>query len=479
MADAGRRPTATTTSGEVVGLWASGVRTFKGIPFAQPPVGALRFRPPRPPVPWSAPRDAADFGPGPVQPAHPMIQIPSGTSEDCLTLNVWAPADPGPHPVIFAIYGGGNFLGASSQHGYDGASFAARGLVFVSANYRVGALGFLELGGIDPDFAGSSLNGLRDIEAALCWVRDNIAAFGGDPGQVSLIGQSAGAKNECALAAMPSARGLFQRLAVQSGGGHTVFRSLEEATPVARALLQAAGIDGPAAAGLQALPVDALLAAQNKTLEGTALGFPFRPTVDGATLPMAPIEAARAGATRALDLVIGVARDEAALALETGDPPFEARALANLSLEAMQALETRYVRQFPELSPKARRIRQLTAEEYWMPSVRFAEAHARAGGRTWMYRFDLPAPAGPFAGYAMHGADAAYVYGHRREATAEAAGIHDLWADWARTGLLRQPGGPDWPPYDERERLTFVFDQPNRVEADPRGDERRLWDGLL
>jgi len=484
-----RRPIVVTRSGEVVGRRLGSGSVFKGVPFAKPPVGALRFRPPQPAEKWLEPLDAGAFGPGPIQPAYPMVEIPSGASEDCLTLNVWAPTAPGPHPVLFSIYGGANTIGASSQAAYDGATFSEQGLVFVSANYRLGAFGFMELGGIDPSYAGSGLNGLRDIEAALRWVRDNILAFGGDPDQVTLLGISAGAKNQCALAAMPSARGLFRRMTVMSGGGDTVFRSAEEATPVARALLVAAELGAGDIQGLVSMPASAVLAAQTKVMQTFPRGFPFRPTVDGTTLPHAPIDAARNGATAALDIVVGTNRDEAALMLPgaVANKPFRAGQIANLDLSRMLALEQKYETLLPDLSLADRHIRQLTAEEYWIPSVRFAEAHARAGGRVWMYRFDWAADAGPFAGYAPHGADSPFVYGghgipalvHSDDAKPAAMRAHAMWARWARTGSLGLEGGPEWPLYDDRRRLTFILDRVVHVDADPRGDERRLWDGVM
>jgi para-nitrobenzyl esterase len=482
------RPSVQPAAGPIVGRLHGEVRVFKGIPFARPPVGALRFRPPQPHPKWDQPFDAGAFGPGPIQPAMEMIQIPNGVSEDCLTLNIWAPPDKGPHPVLFSIYGGGNYLGASSQAAYDGAAFARRGLVYVSANYRLGAFGFLELGGIDPAYAGSGLNGLLDIQAALEWVRDNIEAFGGDPGAVTLIGISAGGKNQCALAAMPSARGLFKRATIMSGGGHTVFRSQEEATPVARALLAAAGLEKQDVRALAALPAEALLTAQGKVVASYPKGFPYRPTVDGDRLPQAPVDAARAGATAHLDIVVGTARDEAALYMPPplAEQPFRPGQVANVSLATVAAAEAAYAGTFPDVSLADRRIRQLTAEEYWIPSVRFAEAHARNGGRVHMYRFDWSPSDGPFAGYACHGADSPFVYGTPRPGMPvtddEAAAMrrtHALWANWARTGALRLEGGPEWPAYDEARRATFIFDRTPRIEADPRGAERRIWERAM
>ena len=418
-----------------------------------------------------------------------MVQIPSGASEDCLTLNVWAPSASGPHPVLFMIYGGGNVVGSSSQVGLDGSSFSSLGLVCVSANYRLGALGFLELGGIDPAFAGSSLNGLRDIEAALRWVRDNIAAFGGNPDQVTLIGGSAGAKNQCSLAAMPSARGLFHRLSIESGGGHTFFRSVDDATPFAETLLSAAGLDVGDVQNFVALRADRLLSAQNQALATFPKGLPFRPAVDGVTLPQGPIEAVRSGVTAGLDIIVGTNRDEAALTLlpALADKPFNARQLANLDLATMVGLEARYAELLPSFSLADRRIRQLSAEEYWIPSVRFAEAHVRAGGRAWMYRFDWEVSSGPFAGYVPHGAELPFVYSGLGlplmpmtvDGGPAAERFQAMWAHWARTGTVALEGTPEWPPYDDHRRLTLIFDRKVHVKSDPHGDERRLWTDVI
>lgn len=481
-------PRVTTRNGEVVGRRAGHCDVFKGIPFARPPRGLLRFRPPEPVADWREPLYAMDFGPGPIQPATPMVPLPSGTSEDCLTLNIWAPVALGPHPVLFLIYGGGNVLGAANQLESAGEAFSKQGLVCVAANYRIGALGFMELGGIDPAYAGSSLNGLRDIEAALRWVHDNIACFGGASDQVTLLGNSAGAKNQCALAAMPSARGLFHRLSIMSGGGHTFYRSADEAMPFTETVLCSGGLDAGSVSDLLAFPADALLLAQDGALATFPQGFPFRPAVDGATLPQGPIDAARIGATAGLDMIIGTNRDEAALMLlaKTAEKPFNARQLAHLDLPRMIGLESDYAEALPNHPLVERRIRQVTAEEYWIPAVRFAEAHVRAGGRAWMYRFDWDVP-GPLTGYAAHGTELPFVYdgaglpiSSKSECAARAAEqFHAMWARWARTGRVELEGTPQWPTYDDRQRPTLIFDRDVRIESDPHGDERQLWTDVI
>lgn len=482
------RPVVSTRTGRIMGRVVGDLHVFRGIPYALPPVGKLRFRRPVPLPSSRRPVDAGAFGAAALQPAFPAMEPVGPMSEDCLTLNILAPAAQGPHPVLFIVHGGGNFLGASSQSHYDGTAFAQDDIVVVSANYRLGAFGFMELGGIDPAFAGSGLNGLLDLATALRWVRENIAAFGGNPHDIALIGQSAGAKNECALAAMPSANRLFRRMLVQSGGGLTTFGDAQQARPVAEAVIAAAGLKPGDVRGLASLPAAELLAAQGRAMAALPLGFPFRPTVDGHILPLGPVAAARAGMTRHLDVVIGTARDESAGMLLPGraDKPLEPRQLANLDFAPMRSLEPGYERILPGLSPPDRRIRQLTAEEYWIPSLRFAEAHAGAGGRVWMYRFDWKATDGPATGYASHGGDMGFVFGGTNPwrrvpqgAAAAAARTHDLWSNWARAGTLAVDGLLSWPTYDLQTRATMIFDRDMRVESDPARTERLLWDGVL
>jgi para-nitrobenzyl esterase len=480
-------PVVETMAGPVVGRQLGALNVFKGIPYAAPPVGPLRFRPPQPLTAWAEPRDASRFGNGPMQPEDARFDLGAARSEDCLYLNIWAPAAPGPHPVLFWIYGGANTTGAGSLPTYDGAKFAEQGLVFISANYRLGSFGAVEWGGLIPELAGSGVNGLRDLIAALGWVRDNIAGFGGDPQQVTLMGESAGGKNICALAASPAARGLFGRVAIQSGSGQTVFGSIDEATPVARAILAAAGLDDPRE--LLSLPAEAVIAAQVAALKDWPQAFPIRPTVDSEIMPQRPVDAANAGATRRLRIIIGTTRDEWALFNPPGLPfePLASRQLGNLDLATMQDMERRYATALPEISAEDRRIRMLTAEHFWMPSVRFAEAHAAAGGEGYMYRFDLESESGVFQGYAPHAADLQFIFdlspesfslGIEIDKPELSRAVHRMWGDWARTGEAKLAGAPAWSPYRPEGRETLLIDDQLSVAGDPAGEERELWTGV-
>ncbi len=479
-------PIVETEAGPVIGRQFGQLNVFKGVPYAAPPVGPLRFRPPQPLARWSEPRDASRFGNGPMQPADDRFDLGAARSEDCLYLNIWAPAAAGKHPVLMWIYGGANTTGAGSLPTYDGASFAAQGVVFVSVNYRLGSFGFVEWGGLIPELAGSGVNGLRDQIAALEWIRDNIAAFGGDPQEVTVMGESAGGKDICALATSPAARGLFQRVAIQSGSGKTVHTSIEAATPIARAIVEAAGLDNPR--DIMTLPAEAVIDAQLAGLKDWPQAFPIRPTIDDEIMPQRPIDAARAGATRHLEMIIGTTRDEWALFTPPGTPlePLLARQLANLDLATMTEMERRYAHALPKVSAEDRRTRLLTAEHFWMPSVRFAEAHAAGGGVGFMYRFDLESESGPFKGYAPHAADLQFIFnlesfglGMAMNKPALSRATHALWALWARSAMADLAGAPPWPAYRAEDRATLLIDDPSSVAQDPRGEERALWDGVI
>jgi para-nitrobenzyl esterase len=462
----------TTRSGTLAGTQQDGVRSFRGIPYAAPPVGKLRFRPPAPVAPWSGVRPALAFAPAAIQPPAPDAPgLP--TSEDCLYLNVWAPAEGTGHPVFVWLHGGGNTAGTTQSRLLDGTSFARDGVVCVTVGYRLGAFGFLDLGAVlGPDYAGSGCNGLRDQAQALAWVRDNIAAFGGDPARVTLGGQSAGAKDVCALLAAPSATPLFQRAIVESGSGQTVFTPAE-GEKVARRFAAAAG------ASPLDLPAARILAAEQAVLADSPVDFPFRPVMDQAFLPRRPVDAVAGGSAANIPLLLGSAADESVLFLP--DPAKAAQdippsLLSNLPADAFAAQAAPYAATLPELSAAERHWRMLTAEEYWIPTLRMAEAQVDAGGSAWMYRFDVPAESGPYAGHAVHASELPSVWDR------PGAALPVMHAAWVRFIAGNPPGAdglPHWPHFDTGERQTMIFDAKPHVAADPRGDERRLWLGKL
>jgi len=477
-----------TREGPVVGRAAEHSTAYFGIPFAAPPVGPLRFRAPRPPYPRSVPLDATAFAPAPVQqPPAPGLYGPGPLpqSEDCLALNIWSPHGPGPHPVYVWIHGGGNVAGSSRMPVFDGDRFARDDIVCVTISYRVGALGFLDLSTLlGADYAGSGNNGLLDIVEALRWVRANIAAFGGDPRQVTIGGQSAGAKNVSALLAMPAARGLFQRAIVQSGGAETAIEK-DGAARMARAFVELAGLDDPR--DLLSLDPASLLAAQAQLQKSWARKYPFRAVIDGSVLPDLPLSMIRDGRAAPVPLLIGTTRDEIAFFGPNAarDGTVVQGDLANMAIDAFAPVYDAYEQSFPALSPIDRRYRALTAEEYWLPTLRAAEAHASLRRPTWLYRLDMPRTTGRNTGYAVHGSELPLVWDKVRDpqsavlgpegadAEALAARMHAHWVAFIRTGAP----GAGWPLYQPEDRSTMVFDRVDAPTRDLDGTAQRLWSG--
>ncbi|MBS1726400.1 MAG: carboxylesterase/lipase family protein [Armatimonadetes bacterium] len=449
--DAG--PTVRVEQGTLLGRDERELRVFRGIPFARPP---LRFRAPEPPAQWFGARRAFDNAPA-------AMQSGQGDSEDCLYLNIWAPKGEGPFPAYVWIHGGGNVGGGTNSQ--SGASFARDGVIVVTVAYRLGAFGYLKLDDLlGREYAGSGANGIRDLIAALRWVQRNIAAFGGDPGSVTIGGQSAGAKNVAALVASPEAKGLFARAIMESGSGHTV-HTPAQASDVTRALLAALNLQEKDAERLLSLSAKELLDGQHRLLDHYPHNYPFRPATGNSVLSKRPVDLV----DNRIPLLIGTNRDEGLSFMDRSsvDRPVESRATSNIPFSAVPELEARYNRAFASLSSLERRIRLISAEEYWMPSVRFAEAHSHRGGKTWMYRFDHTNQ----EGHVMHGAELDFAWNHH-----EGWSMHEIWVDFMHG---REHSG--WPQYDGRDRKTMIFGQDGgmSVVEDPRGDERRLWDGIL
>ncbi len=484
--------------GKVQGTQEGSVYVWKGIPFARPPIGSLRFRPPQPPEAWTGVRDATAFGPISAQPPIAMenffgaAKVPSG--EDCLHLNIWSPgADNARRPVMFWIHGGAFVGGSGSMPWYNGTAFAVNGdVVVVTINYRLGALGFLHLADLgDENYVFSSNCGILDQIAALEWVRDNIAAFGGDPANVTIFGASAGAMSVGTLLAMPASQGLFKRAILQSGAAHSVARP-KAATRVASDFLTALGLDTDQAAELIDIPVDQLLAAQNKVFSSTGL-VAFQPVVDGITLQRKPADAIADGSARGVDILIGTNRNE--MKFFTVMDPRQASVNESLlkrlfGANAEQALDTYRAALPEELSVNAW-IDLTTDRTFRVPAIRLAEGQSRRGERVWMYRFDWLSSA--FGGRlgACHALEIPFVWnnldqpgvagltGNSPTRQSLADRMHAAWIAFAHTGNPNTSSIPDWPAYDTERRATMIFDETCRVENDPQANERRLWEGVL
>jgi para-nitrobenzyl esterase len=485
-----------TTAGEVRGKLRRDVHVFRGIPFAAPPVGKLRFRPPAPAIPWDGVLDATHGSPWAVQlpsPLEKMLGAPPPRYDEakCLTLNVTTPAPDGAgRPVLFWIHGGAFVNGAGSSPIYDGTKFAQHGdVVVVTVNYRLGAFGFLHLDDVfGEELAGSGNAGILDQVAALEWVRDNIAAFGGNPDDVTIFGESAGGMSVGTLLGMPAAEGLYHRAIVQSGSSSFASRAAD-ATTTAREILEIIGVT--TVEELEAVPTDEILAAQGTLMaRGARLDLQFQPVVDGNVLPDVPLKTIASGATGNVPTMIGTTLDEMTLflSLELGVGELDGAAL-NRQMKRFFGDRTdevigRYTANREGAPPSDILTAISTDRVFRIPAIRLAEAQARQGRPTFMYLFTWATPVMggklkschalelPFMWDALDQPGLAMLTGDGSERQAIADVMHAAWISFGRTG------DPGWPRYDLERRATQRFDTTTEVLDDPMGDERALWDGV-
>lgn len=483
--------TVRTRQGVLRGEQLVGANVYRGVPFATPPVGPLRFRRPEPVRPWSGERDATQFGAAAMQPG--VAKLPSGepavrTSEDCLYLNVWEPQTKGPHPVYVWIHGGGFTAGWPFGAMFDGTELARAGIVCVTVAYRLGVFGFLDLEPVlGASYAGSANNALRDLMMALTWIKENVEEFGGDPERVTIGGESAGAKLTDILLGTPAAKELFHQGISESGGAERVWpRETSVGITEGFAKMWRDQSGGPAEA-LATADAEKIMAAQDQFVKEWPQHFPLRVEIDGELLPVRPVETIAAGSGAGKRLLIGTNREESAAFLgphPEHDP--EATDLGNLPLARFDEVFAKYPKIYPEMSEEMRRIRAATAEEYWVPSVRVAEAEVKSGGAVWMYRLDFAETSGRLKGYAFHSLDTKLVWDRPTpwvgNAGAEAivsSEMFDAWKAFIHGETPAAAGVPEWPEYTEARRATMIFDTRNRVETLPQEAELRLWDGAL
>lgn len=487
---------AETRSGSVEGKAEGSLVVFKGIPYAAPPVGKLRWKPPRGHDPWRETLRAREFGKAEAQPKDDLTGsggLPQ--SEDCLTLNVWTPGLDGPRrPVMVWVHGGGFTNGSSAEPMYDGARLAARGdVVVVSINYRLGAFGFLYLGEVGgAAYAESGNLGLLDQVAALRWVKDNIGSFGGDPRNVTVFGESAGAMSVCALLGMPAADGLFRRAIAQSGALNLV-RDTTDADRIARELMRLAGVTDMA--GLAGLETDEVVRAQ-AALAGRQAGAAllFGPVVDGSALPEHPLLSIRKGGASGVDLLIGTNLDEMRL-FTLANPAigqFPLGVVASFFPPLQEALGGRadqvaasYKSRRPDASDGDVTLAVLTDFMFRMPAIRVAESHSATSGGTWMYLFTWASPRYPALG-SCHAIELPFVFGTldaervRRLIGHDAPRplsemMQDAWLAFAKRGDPNGGGLPGWPRYEAGRRATMVLDVEPELRDDPYGEDRAEW----
>lgn len=517
-----------TELGAVGGVRRRGVRSWRGIPFAASTAGAARFRAPRPASGWDGVRAAHRFGP--VAPQLRRGQFIGAAphlprSEDCLSLNVISPEGAGPTaglPVMVFLHGGAYSVGSSGEYPRQGELFAARhGIVYVSCNYRLGALGWLDLRAYSmPGHPIEANLGLRDQLAALEWVQRNIRRFGGDPSRVTLFGESAGGNSVTTLMTVPAAAGLFARAIAQSSPANAVYpaevaqRWAGEYVRLLSRLVDDDDLESEApedAARMLRFADPAVLARATtelavRTPDENPGTISLAPVIDGELLPWRPLDAFKEGRAHRVPLVIGTNDREGSLfegridILPTTKPRIRA-IFANTGKKARKRIKRQYPG-LPERRPAADFAGDFT---FWFPSVKLAERHARFAP-TWSYRFDAAPRMARLLGLdATHGLElfalfekfdtpvgvGLTVLGGRGMFAAVGRRMQARWAAFAAVGTpepARSPlgrggsdgnGGADgcldWPPYAEPERLTLIFDRRDRIEADPRGERRIAW----
>lgn len=457
-----------------------GIREFKGIPFAAPPVGALRWREPQPVVSWTGVRKCDSFGPSPMQ-GKPVpfsmwsqeFLIPaSPIGEDCLYLNVWTGAKTAGErrPVLVWIYGGGFVSGGSGVPIYDGAAMARKGIIFVSINYRVGIFGFFahpELT-LESGHHASGNYGLLDQIASLKWVQKNISAFGGDPGNVTIAGQSAGSMSVNCLEASPLAKGLFQRAIGQSGGmfigGMVSLLDAENAGQKIMQTLKASSIKN-----LREMPAEELM----KRTQGS-----FRPIVDGYVLPDAIINIFKTGKENKVGLLTGWTRDELSPQIKNART-YEQEVGARYGSDSAAVIEL-----YPASTDSEAAVSQVRLardEAVGVQNYTWANLESDHGAKVFVYRFTRKPPAtGVYVKYgAFHTADVPYAYDNLQFVNRPWQPVdHELadimssyWANFARSGDPNGPGLPRWPVYTTADKLIMVLGDKPATESIPDSGE--------
>lgn len=495
-----------TTNGPVRGVDGGTVKSWRGIRYAAAPAGELRWRAPRRPPRWSEPADATRVGPVCPQPTDPRIPIDLGApqGEDCLTLNIWASSDTeagASKPVMVWVHGGAYILGSSAQPLYHGGALAGSGdAVIVTINYRLGALGFLDLSSFGDGFDTNL--GLRDVLFALQWVRDNIAGFGGDPQRVTLFGESAGAGIITTLLASPAAAGLFHAAIAQSSPATSLY-DRERGRRTAGFFLQTLGIGADEAHRLPAIPMGAILSAAKEVFDQVPRRTPgtlaFAPTIDGDLVPAHPVKLAREGRTHPVPLIIGTNKHEAALFRWMKSP------LMPITPQAIRDMFTEIAAEQPGVQlPTEAQIRAAyrgrrkkiigmgVARDvgFRMPSIWFAEGHRKVAP-VYLYRFDFATPMLrllrldgahatelPFVwGNLVAGSkDPTFKLGGLKAGKTVSARMRTRWLNFAVDGTPAGPAGdPKWRPYRDDDRAALLIDAQDRVVDDPDRAVRSAW----
>ncbi len=497
-----------TRSGKIKGYYKDGVHVFKGIPYAAPPLGDLRWLAPQPVEPWDGIRQAMEFGPIALQneiPGRPPGLIIDGPKdENCLFLNIWTNGlDDALRPVMIWLHGGAFLFGSGSQIMFDGRRLVNRGdIVFVSLNYRLGALGFMNLkevtGGKIP---ATGCEGLLDQIAAIDWVRDNIKVFGGDPDNITVFGESAGAMSIGTLMGMPMARGKFGKAILESGAANTVI-TLDDSVNISEEFLKIFGLKGNDTDALRSLTPEQLISAQQKLIEimikKDGRLTPFCPVVDGVVLPDIPIKAIQKGAASGIKILAGSNLEEFKF-FNIMDPTIKNLTETDLS-KNLKTLIDNFIshEHIPGIIAGYRKCREMRGEDtkpadiltaiktdlmFRMPCINLVEAQCRNNQPAYNYLFTWKSPImGGILG-SCHALEVGFVFGNHDDtfcgsgpdADALSAKMQDAWFAFARTGDPSCKSLGKWEPYGSS-RKTMLLDKECRLAEAPYDEERRIWD---
>lgn len=491
-----------TKQGLLLGQREGNVSVWKGIPYAQAPVDSLRFVVAQPPLAWAGLKSALSFGAIAHQPESGLTEskVPQIQSEDCLYLNVWTPAaDAQKRPVMVWIHGGGFELGSGSAEMYDGVKLATKGdVVIVTLNYRLGVFGFLYFDEADSNSAGFENNlGIRDQVVALRWVKENIAAFGGDPNQITVFGESAGGTSVQTLLAAREAKGLFQKAIAQSGPASIIWTK-EVGSLLTQKFLSIVNISPNNLQALKLLPADTLKAAQkelSKYMMKETIHKIFSPTIDGRLLNG--------------DIYYSCLKPEQSgnVALMIGTNRNEATIFARKSLQMMPAkakeLEKIYLNGFSEDQkqrivtsyhdyPKKKAVSDiLTDGVFRHPAIRLAECQG-VHSPVYMYRFDFASPVLKLAGLgSFHGLEIPFIFGNRDDKFGKLVKViaskkteerltEEMQTAWLNFARYSNPNGAvgDWKPYEQDTRATMIFNKKSKIVLDPDSKQRLAWEGV-
>ncbi len=488
-----------TKQGKVQGTTEQKVCVWRGIPYAKAPVGELRFKSPQPADSWPEVKNATQFGAASLQPQSSFTgNMPK--SEDCLSLNIWSPAADGKkRPVMFWIHGGGFIVGAGSSDLYNGANLAQNGdVVVVSFNYRLGVLGFLFFEGDAATKAGLENNlGIKDQIAALKWVKENIAAFGGDPNQVTIFGESAGGTSVETLLACPAARGLFKG-AIAESGPTTILWTKNIGHLLTQKFLSFLNINEGNLSLLKSLPADTLKAAEYKLAEfmmKETTTRVFCPTIDGQLLTTNIDACLNPTQSGHVALMIGTNKDEATMFTRKGLEmvPTKSKELEKDFLYVIKEDEKLRITSAYKQYPRKRGVLDLVTDGVFrIPAIRMAECQSKHS-TVYMYRFEFTSFLLNLTGKrSFHGLELPFVFGNTENKVSKllkvlankktrlrlSSEMQLAWINFARYGNPNGEHGNTWKNYDVKDRSTMIFNRKTKLVNDPGSTQRKAWDGV-